>query len=96
MSSKYIDVKLTTWGRYHFNSDADLKSFAEDFEKGYLPSEICPDNERGFVEYENLYETEEWITPQENDNQPTIEMYEPNEENTFQEVIWDNVNKFNQ
>lgn len=93
---KHIDVKITTWGRYYFDDHADLKSFAEDFEKGYLPSEVCPDYNRGFIEYETMFDTEEWITPQENDNQPTIEIYESNEKNTFEECIWDNVNKFKQ
>ena len=94
---KYLDYKHTSWSRLYFKEDTDMSKIIDKLEQGYLPSELCNDPDLGFDEFEQLGDTEEYITPEENDNQPTIEIYE-NVKNTefWQECIWDNVNKFNQ
>lgn len=94
---KYLDYKYTNWGRIYFKDNANMSKIIEKLEKGYLPSELCDDPELGFDEFEQIDDTEEYITPSENDNQPTIEIYQ-NVKGTesWQECIWDNVNKFNQ
>ena len=94
---KYLDYKYTNWGRIYFKDNANMSKIIEKLEKGYLPAELCDDPELGFDEFEQIDDTEEYITPSENDNQPTIEIYQ-NVKGTesWQECIWDNVNKFNQ
>lgn len=63
-------------------------------EQGYLPAELCDDPELGFDEFEQIDDTEEYITPSKNDNQPTIEIYQNvKDTENWQECIWDNVNK---
>lgn len=87
---KYIDYKHTFWSRIYFSDDTNMKTIANKIEKEHLvPSELC-DEDLGFIEWENILETEEFIEPTENDNQPTIEIYEGEE---FPECIWDNVSK---
>ena len=92
--SKYLDYKATIWGRLYFSDDTDMNKIIEKLEEGYLPSELC-DEELGFTEFESMLDTEEYITPSENEGMSTIEIYEDNDSNTniFQECIWDNVNK---
>ena len=91
---KYLDYKYTNWGRIYFKDNANMSKIIEKLEKGYLPAELCDDPELGFDEFEQIDDTEEYITPFENDNQPTIEIYQ-NVKGTesWQECIWDNVNK---
>lgn len=91
---KYVDYKYTSWGRIYFKEDADISKIIDRLEKGYLPSELCDDPKLGFDEFEQIDDTEEYITPKENDNQPTIEVYQNvKETENWQECVWDNVNK---
>ena len=93
--TKYIDYKYTTWGRLYFKEDTDMQMIINKLDKeGYIPSELCNYPELGFDEFKEIENTEEYITPEENDNQPTIEVYQrlDNTDN-WQECIWDNVNK---
>ena len=91
---KYLDYKYTNWGRIYFKDNANMSKIIEKLEQGYLPAELCDDPELGFDEFEQIDDTEEYITPSKNDNQPTIEIYQ-NVKGTesWQECIWDNVNK---
>lgn len=93
----YLDYKHTNWSRLYFKKGTDMSKIIDKLEQGYLPSELCDDPELGFDEFKQIDDTEEYITPSENDNQPTIEIYE-NVKDTehWQECIWDNVNKFKQ
>lgn len=94
---KYLDYKHTLWSRLYFKEDTDMSKIIDKLEQGYLPFELCDDSDLGFDEFEQLGDTEEYITPSENDNQPTIEIYENVKDTEFwQECIWDNVNKFKQ
>lgn len=94
---KYLDYKHTSWSRLYFKENTDMSKIIDKLEQGYLPSELCDDPDLGFDEFEQIDDTEEYITPEENDNQPTIEIYQNGKEpGNFQECIWDNVNKFNQ
>ena len=90
--SKYTDYKVTTWIRAKFNEEVDLQNIIKDIEQGAIPPAF--DNKHD-IEYENLTETEEFLPIEENDNQPTIEVYEDvKDTENWQECIWDNVNKF--
>lgn len=91
---KYLDYKFESWGRMYFKEDTDMSKIIEKLEQGYLPSELCDDPDLGFDEFEQISDTEEYITPQENGNQPTIEVYQNIKDiENWQECIWDNVNK---
>lgn len=81
---KYIDYKVTTWIRAKFNEEVDLHEVIKSIENGAAPPAF---NNEYDIEYENLTETEKFITPEENDGQSTIEVYEGEQ---FQECIWDN------
>jgi hypothetical protein len=88
MSRKYVDYKATIWGRLFFEDDADMQKVIVELEKGKLPAELCDEEELKFTEFMFNIDTEEFITPVENDGQATIEVYEGDE--SFQECIWDN------
>ena len=82
----YIDYKVTVWKRVHFNENTNPKKVIqvleeEGFDYGF-------DDELGFVEQETLYDTEEGITPEENEGCSTIEVYA---EGKFEDnLIWSN------
>ena len=85
MSNKYVDIKVTTWQRLHFNDDADLKQVIEKLEQGYHPNELFDEDGLGYEgTCEVLFDTEEFIRPDENDGQSTIEVWEDGN------VLWDN------
>ena len=84
--AKYIDFKQKIWARMYFSDDTDINKIIEKLEAGYLPAELA-DEELGFTEFESMLDTEEFITPIENDGQSTIEVYEGQ---NVQECIWDN------
>lgn len=85
----YVDYKATIWGRLYFEKDADMQKIIKKLEEGFLPSELCDDESLKFTYFEHLIDTEEYITPKENNNEPTIEIYE----NSNNECIWNNKNK---
>lgn len=92
--SKYVDYLCKVWGRLHFSEDTDMNKVIEKLEQGYLPSELCDDPELGFQEFELLVNSEEYLSPQENQGRQTIEIYDDiDNPNPWQELIWDNVNK---
>jgi hypothetical protein len=83
--NKYIDVKITTWQRLHFNDDANMQDLIQKLKENTFPFDLCYESE--FEELEYLSEADEYLYPNENNNQPTVEVYEGNE---FQECIWTN------
>lgn len=86
--SKYIDVKVTIWGRLHFKDDTDLNKLIELLEQGNTTNDLC-DKELGFSEYEILYDTEEELSLEENNGDPTIEVFDKDvDKNT---PLWTNI-----
>lgn len=84
--NKYIDVKITIWQRLHFNDDTNMQDLIQKLKENTSPFDLCYESE--FEELEYLSETDEYLYPNQNDNQPTVEVYEGNE--LFQECIWTN------
>lgn len=82
----YIDYKVTTWKRVHFNENTNPKKVIQAIEEGGLDDVF--DEELGFVEQETLYEIEEEITLEENGGYATIEVYKKN--NPVDDLIWSN------
>ena len=68
----YQDVKVTVWQRQHFSVKAKTEEEAREIAKQYTEKEIyyCDDVEVDDIEW--LYDTEEYITPEENGGCATI------------------------
>lgn len=89
---KYLNYKHTSWSRLYFKENTDMSKIIDKLEQGYLLAELCGEEE--FERFESLDDTEEYTTPSENENRPTIEIFEDNHIEHAKN-IWNNVNKFN-
>jgi len=80
----YVDIKITTWERI-FIKDEDLDKVKSLMESGEIsnPSDIWVHTEPELVE--GIRETDEFMTPEDNDYQPTMELY--TDDHT---IVWDN------
>lgn len=83
--NNYIDVKVTVWNRLHFTDESNMTGLADIIMENGLDEVI--DDKLGFLESETLYDTEEKLSPEQNDQQPTIEVY------ANKEIVWDNTKK---
>ena len=81
MANNYVDYKIEVWRRAFFTEDANMKKISE-IAKENLESIF--DENLGFIEDDYIFETEYFVSPEENDNQSTIEVYEEDKE------IWNN------
>lgn len=81
MANNYIDYKVEIWCRAFFTDIADMQKVSE-IAKENLESIF--DEDLGFIEVDYIFETENYLSPEENDNQSTIEVYEEDKE------IWSN------
>lgn len=77
----YVDYKCTIWRRIHLPDGADtLKYFKKKF-KGIAAAY----EDLHATEDEFLYDTEEEVDLIDNDNQPTVELFD-----NYGDAIWDN------
>lgn len=81
MANNYVDYKVEIWRRAFFTEDADMQKVSE-IAKENLESIF--DEDLGFIEVDYIFETENYLSPEENDNQSTIDVYEEDKE------IWNN------
>ena len=81
MANNYVDYKVEIWRRAFFTDIADMQKVSE-IAKENLESIF--DEDLGFIEVDYIFETENYLSPEENDNQSTIEVYEEDKE------IWNN------
>lgn len=84
----YVHYKSTIWTELKFEctpiqKEVLLRSLAEDENVYDLTNEDC-----GFEESETLFDTEEFIPPEENKGYETIQVYDGNSK-----IIWNNKNK---
>jgi hypothetical protein len=86
MNEHYLDYKATVWFRIPIKSKEYLEKVKNMIESGDSPSDLYNDLdiEHEIGECEVLFETEEFINPEENQNQSTIEIYEDGK------LIWRN------
>lgn len=82
----FVDVKVTIWQRLHFKRRADMDRIV-DVLKATGETNHVVDEDLGFTYMQTLDETEDSITVEENDGNPTIEVYRDGES------IWDNAKK---
>jgi hypothetical protein len=78
----YIDVKVTVWYRYHFAQESNMPGLVEIIKEQGMDAVV--DSNLGFTESEMLPVTEEKLTPAENGNLSTIDVFEDGQE------IWNN------
>lgn len=87
-----IHYLCRTWCKLKFDGDVKKEDIIKKLEEGYLPLELGYD---GVVpglencEWEAISDTEEYLSPEENDNQATIELMEETEEG-YLKSTWDN------
>ena len=90
---KAIDVKYTIWGRYSLPDDTDMNEIIESLKKHREPNaavvEVVGDvfGESDVLDFNIMISTEEFITPEENEGEATIEVYADVDSN---EMIWSN------
>lgn len=78
--SFYVDTKVTTWYRTHFEVEANS------LEEANLKSiEFVKDDEHSGISWEHIDETIEAMSVEENDGQSTEELYDEKGD-----MIWDN------
>ena len=87
MARLHIDRKMTVWTREYVDFD-DSKYTEEEFVKLYHQqmnggiTEVNPDLYESY-DYEMILDTTEDITPEENGNQPTLEILNPDGETLY-------------
>ena len=87
-----IHYLCRTWCKLKFDGDVKKEDIIKKLEEGYLPLELGYD---GVVpglencECEAINNTEEYLSPEENNNQATIELMEESERGWL-ESIWNN------
>ena len=74
-----LQEKITSWKITKFEIEAET---LEEAEKMAIQSHIKGDLEQ--ICWEDIYGTEESMSPSDNQNQPTVEIYHD------EDVIWDN------
>lgn len=82
-----IHYKTTVWVSMKFDDDVTKEEIIERLEKGELPLDIGNNLD---VEYENMLETEEYVTLEENDGQSTIEVMDNDPDQLGLKCVWDN------
>ena len=85
-----IHYKTTMWCKIILDEDKISKEeVLQKLNEGQLPSEIGFDEDIN-SQWEVIYDSEEYISPIENDGQSTIELMEYQEGKLGMQCIWDN------
>ena len=82
----FIDVKVTVWQRLHFKENADMDRVVEIL-KATGDTDFIADDDLGFRYMQTLDETEDRMTVEENDGNPTVEVYRDGND------LWNNAQK---
>ena len=82
----YVDYKITTWKRVHFEDHADSERIIEIIKEEGINAIL--DEDLGFTEQETLLEVDEEMTLEENNGFSTIEVYAQGE--FINNLIWSN------
>lgn len=86
MSQNFVDVKVTIWQRLHFKENADMDRVVEIL-KATGDTDFIADDDLGFRYMQTLDETEDRMTVEENDGNPTVEVYRDGND------LWNNAQK---
>jgi len=74
MLKNFVDIKVTVWNRVHFSDEANMQEVTDLIKQGNIESIF--DEDLGSEEKETLFDTEEYLSVEENDGCSTIEVYE--------------------
>lgn len=74
MLKNFVDIKVTVWNRVHFSDEANMQEVTDLIKQGNIESIF--DENLGFEEEETLFDTEGYLSVEENDGCSTIEVYE--------------------
>ena len=74
----YLDQKITIWKRTNFEVTAKTQKEAD-----ALAIQMYEKGELDELPWETIQDTEEFLTPEENDGCPTIELFQKPEFNYF-------------
>jgi hypothetical protein len=90
---KHIDYKATVWFRIPVHNDDTLETIKQMLEKGYNPARLYEElyqkgDSDSLGDRETLWDTEEPMSPSDNDGQPTIELVDEE-----RNILWDNSKK---
>lgn len=88
-----LHYKVTTWNKLIIEGNFTKEEIIEKLEQGCMPLEIGYEKILPGVEYcdfENILETEEYVTLEENDGQSTIELMDDDPTELGLKCIWDN------
>lgn len=85
----YIDYKITIWKRLHFSDDTNMNNIVDILEETNNLDNVI-DDDLGFKESEILYDTEQEMIVEDNDNNTTVEVY------SNHNLIWDNKDNYEQ
>ena len=83
MNNYHLDVKLTIWERYEFESEEQMLEAKAKLESGELVTSLDVADEYG-LDNEYLLDTVEEIELYDNNDQPTMELFSRGQ------VIWSN------
>lgn len=75
--------KVTLWKKYTFSDDADLGEIIETLEREKSVNSVI-DTDLGFEEAQDVYDTESFVEPSDNDGESTIEVKKDDK------IIWQN------
>jgi hypothetical protein len=73
MANNYVDIKVQMWRRFHFDEDADMQKVANMLQETQNVGDVI-DDDLGFLETEDLYETEEEMSIEDNGGCATVEV----------------------
>ena len=88
-----IHYKCTAWCKLKFDGDVKKEDIIKKLEEGYLPLELGYDGiipELENCEWESINDTEEYLSPKENDGQSTIELMDDDPNSSGLKCIWNN------
>jgi hypothetical protein len=71
-----IDYKATIWFTIEVDDEATLQKAKELLEQGLLPDDLYNELYDELGSAEILYDTEELLSPKENNNQATVEIFD--------------------
>lgn len=83
-----LHYKVTAWCKLKFEGDINPEHLIKELQKGIEPIEVIFDSDIPNLEnpeWEMVSDTDEYLYPEENENQSTIELL--NDDN---EIIWSN------
>lgn len=85
-----IHYKTTMWCKITLPETVNKEEIIKQLEKGVEPENLDFEDPHFVSEYETFYETETFLTPEENKGYSTIELIENTPNKLGTQVVWEN------